>query len=88
MSTQIPMHSKLSCFCSVHTLVIIVGHHQNYYNLAQQQRNELEAPPRTRLSDHIYSEQPYHSNYSIDRRGPKAGELTAAATGQGASSLF
>lgn len=77
-----PNALQLSCFCSFH---MILGHHQNYYNLAQQQRNELEALygvlPRTGLSDRIYSEQPYHSNYPIGRRGPRGRRAHSCCSG-------
>lgn len=67
-------HLQLSCFCFPYMLVMNLGHHQNYYNLAQPQRNELEGLsrvlPRTGLSEHICSTQPDHSNYTIDKRGP------------------
>lgn len=50
-------------------LVMNLGHHQHYYNLAQQQRSELGGLfwvlPRKGLPAHIYSKQPYHPNYPI-----------------------
>ena len=67
-----------------------LGHIQNYYNLAQQQRNVLEGLsrilPRTGLSDHIYSTQPDHSNYPTEGT-QEAKELIAASVEQRASRL-
>lgn len=79
------------CFCSPYRLVMNLGHIQNYYNLAQQQRNELEGLsrilPRIGLSDHIYSTQPDHSNYPTEEGTQEAKELIAAAVEQRASRL-
>lgn len=79
------------CFCSPYRLVMNLGHIQNYYNLAQQQRNVLKGLsrilPRTGLSDHIYSTQPDHSNYPTEEGTQEAKELIAAAVEQRASRL-
>jgi hypothetical protein len=37
---------QLSCFCSAYMLITNVGQYQNYYNVAQQQKDELEGLSR------------------------------------------
>lgn len=84
------MHSSNSPVSALYILVMNLGYHQNYYDLAQQQKDELEALfwvlPRTGLPDHIYFKQPCHSNYPIDRRDP--GSRRAHSYCSGTMNLF
>lgn len=66
------MHASNSVSALFYMVVMNPGYQQNYYNLAQQQKNELGPFPGSFQEhdyDHIYSKQTYHSNYPTDKRG-------------------